>query len=270
MADKKIILITGASSGIGLATALRLIADGHTVYGGARRREQMAPIIQAGGRSLSLDVTDETSMTAAVDKILDEQGRIDVLVNNAGYASYGAVEDVPLDEARRQFEVNLFGLARLTQLVLPGMRERRSGTIVNISSVGGVIHTPLGAWYHATKHAIEGFSDSLRLETEPFGVHVAIVAPGLIDTGFGAVLRNNILEASGTGAYAGTVEGLERSSQRMRGSSPDVIAAVIAGAVAARRPRTRYRAGRFSRLLVFLKRMLPNRTFDRVVTAMAQ
>ena len=156
MAEKKVILVTGASSGIGLATALKLVAEGHVVYGGARRTAAMAPIEAAGGHVLSLDVGDEASMTAAVDTILDREGRIDVLVNNAGYAVYGAVEDVPIADARHQFEVNLFGLARMIQLVLPGMRERRSGTIINISSMGGTIYTPLGAWYHATKHAVEG------------------------------------------------------------------------------------------------------------------
>ncbi|MCB1486933.1 MAG: SDR family NAD(P)-dependent oxidoreductase [Bauldia sp.] len=269
MAEKKVVLVTGASSGIGLATALKLLKEGHVVYGGARRVAAMAPIEAGGGHVLSLDVGDEASMTAAVETILEEEGRIDVLVNNAGYPVYGAVEDVPIADARRQFEVNLFGLARMTQLVLPGMRERRSGTIVNISSMGAVIYTPLGAWYHATKHAVEGFSDCLRLELAPFGIDVVIVAPGAIDTGFNGVLGEQVTKASGQGPYAGMAKAIAGTARPGRGSKPEVIADVIARAVAARRPKTRYRAGQFSHLLVYLRRALPDRWFDRLILSAA-
>ena len=160
----KTVLITGASSGIGEETVKALLAVGHTVYAGARRVERMKGLAEAGAHLLSLDVTDDTSMTAAVQTVLREAGRIDVLINNAGYGSYGALEDVPPEEARRQFDVNLFGLARLTQLVLPAMRAQHSGRIVNVSSIAGKFGEAFGGWYHATKFAVEGLSDSLRME----------------------------------------------------------------------------------------------------------
>ena len=164
----KTALVTGASSGIGESTVELLLSAGATVYAAARRVEKMSDLEKAGAHLIKMDVTDEASMVAGINSILEKEGSIDILVNNAGYGSYGAIEDVPIDEARRQFEVNIFGLARLTQLVLPGMRQNRYGKIVNISSMGGKIYTSFGGWYHATKHALEGFSDCLRLETEPF------------------------------------------------------------------------------------------------------
>src|SRR3954470_17639690 len=183
----RVALVTGASSGIGAAAARRLHADGFTVYAVARRVERMKDLTDLGIRVEPVDVTDDASMTALVGTILAEAGRIDVLVNNAGYGSYGALEDVPIDEARRQFEVNVFGLARLTQLVLPQMRSRRSGRIVNISSMGGRIYEPLGSWYHATKFAVEGLSDSLRMELAPFGIQVVVIQPGAIRTEWAAI-----------------------------------------------------------------------------------
>jgi NAD(P)-dependent dehydrogenase (short-subunit alcohol dehydrogenase family) len=268
MVDKKVILITGASSGIGLETALKLVEDGHTVYGGARRLEPMKPIEDAGGYALALDVTDEESMSSAVSTVLEKEGRIDVLVNNAGYASYGAVEDVAMEEARRQLEVNLIGLARMTQLVLPTMRSQHSGTIVNISSMGGTIYTPLGAWYHATKHAVEGFSDCLRLEVTQFGINVAIIAPGAINTGFNAILGEQVKKASGTGPYADMAEAISKAAAPGTGSDPKVVADAIAEAVAAERPKTRYRMGRYSKSFVYLRRLLPDRLFDRLANMM--
>ena len=157
-------LVTGASSGIGEDTARRLQALGCIVYGAARRTDRLQALAADGIRPLAMDVTDDASVTAGVNRILEETGRIDILVNNAGYGSYGAIEDVPIDEARRQFEVNVFGLGRLTQLVTPHMRTQGSGTIINISSMGGRLTTPLGGWYHATKHAVEALSDALRME----------------------------------------------------------------------------------------------------------
>ena len=184
----RVALVTGGSSGIGEATARRLKAAGFEVYAVARRVEMMQPLTEAGVHVFGMDLTDDASMVAGIDRIIAEQGRLDVLVNNAGYGSYGAVEDVPIDEARRQFEVNVFGLARLTQLALPHMRRdgsdplERRARIVNISSIGGKFYEPLGAWYHATKFAVEGFSDSLRMELAPHGVRVNSLHPGRIST----------------------------------------------------------------------------------------
>ena len=200
----KVALVTGASSGIGEETARLLHEAGFTTYAVARRVDRMAGLADAGVHTFAMDVTDDASMTAGVLRVLDEQGRVDVLVNNAGYGSYGAVEDVPIEEARRQFEVNVFGLARLTQLVTPTMREQGSGRIINVSSIGGKFYEPLGAWYHATKFAVEGFSDSLRLELAPFGIHVVIIEPGPIITEWNTISRDSLTEVSRGGAYEET------------------------------------------------------------------
>src|SRR4029453_8989798 len=175
---------------------------GYTVYAAARRVDRMAPLAEVGIRPVGLDVTDDASMVGFVDHVLAESGRGDVLVNNAGYGSYGAVEDVPLDEARRQFEVNVFGLARLSQLVLPHMRRQRSGRVINLSSIGGKIYDPLGGWYHATKFAVEGLSDSMRLELAPLGIHVVVIEPGAIATEWSGIAGQHLLATSGQGAYA--------------------------------------------------------------------
>jgi NAD(P)-dependent dehydrogenase (short-subunit alcohol dehydrogenase family) len=267
--QKPVALVTGASSGIGEATVLELLERGFVVYGAARRVERMAELEKRGARVIRLDVTDEESMTAAVAQILDEQGRIDVLVNNAGYGSYGALEDVPLAEARRQFDVNVFGLARLTQLVLPSMRERRRGTIVNISSIGGRIYEPLGAWYHATKFAVEGLSDSLRVELAPHGIRVVVIRPGAIKTEWNEISRRSALEVSGETAYGAQARALVRTleaadSDRL-GAKPGVIGRVIGKAVSARRPRTRYAAPFTAKVILFFRWLLPDRVFDAVV-----
>lgn len=267
--SQKVALVTGASSGIGQATTLRLQAAGLIVYGVARRTDRMQDLEKQGIKTLAMDVTDEESTTFGVTQILAQSGRIDVLVNNAGYGSYGAVEDAPLEEARRQFEVNLFGAARLTQLVLPGMRERGSGTIVNITSMGGKIYTPFGAWYHATKFAFEAFSDCLRVETKDFGIDVVIVEPGAIRTEWGSIAADHLAETSGTGAYAKqatAVASVFRSeATAKRSSSPDVIGRTIARAVTARRPKTRYAVGAGAKPLILMHRWLPTRAFDAVV-----
>ncbi|MFI6678673.1 oxidoreductase [Kribbella sp. NPDC050470] len=262
----KIALVTGASSGIGEATARRLHGLGFTVYGAARRVDRMAKLAADGIHPIAMDVTDEDSMRAGIDRILAEAGRIDVLVNNAGYGSYGALEDVPLAEARYQFEVNVFGAARLIQLVLPGMRAQRSGTIVNISSMGGKIYTPLGGWYHGTKFALEALSDCLRLEVKPFGIDVVVIEPGGIRTEWGGIAADNLRKVSAEGPYAGQAEPMARSMDSeladRRTSPPSVIADAIAKAVTARRPRTRYLVGFAAKPLVTLRRVLPDRAFD--------
>jgi NAD(P)-dependent dehydrogenase (short-subunit alcohol dehydrogenase family) len=269
----KTVLVTGASSGIGEAVVRRLLADGCTVYAAARRMERMAPLESAGARLVALDLTDDASIAAAVDRIQSEASRLDVLVNNAGYGSYGALEDVPIDEGRRQFEVNLFGLARLIQLALPMMRAQGSGRIVNVSSMGGVIWEPFGAWYHATKFALEGFSDSLRVELAPFGIEVVVIQPGVIRTEWSGIAREGLLRHSGEGAYA---EHARRHARMLKGASsafaspPEVVAETVARAVRARRPRTRYATGRTSRTLMALRRLLPDRMFDRVMWRISQ
>ena len=271
---QKVALVTGASSGIGQATALRLHAAGYTVYGVARRTDRMQHLAEQGIKTLAMDVTDEESMTLGIKQILDQSGRIDVLVNNAGYGAYGAVEDVPLKEARRQFDVNVFGAARLVQLVLPGMRARRSGTIVNITSMGGKVYTPLGAWYHATKFALEAFSDCLRLETAGFGIDVVIIEPGAIVTEFNSIVADHLDQtaAAGTGAYAEQAKAVAETSRSeataKRASSPDVIAKTVVTAATARRPKTRYAVGSGAKPLLLIHSLLPTRTYDALMRRM--
>jgi NAD(P)-dependent dehydrogenase (short-subunit alcohol dehydrogenase family) len=265
----KVALITGGSSGIGEATAVELRELGYTTYAAARRVQRMEHLTKAGIRPLEMDVTDEESMQSGVRRILAEEGRIDVLINNAGYGSYGALEDVPLAEARYQFEVNVFGAAKLTQLVLPHMRAQRSGTIVNITSMGGKIYTPLGGWYHATKFALEALSDCLRMEVKPFGINVAVIEPGGIRTEWPAIAAGKLREASSGGAYAKQSDAvacsLTSGATARRSSPPTLIADTIAKAVTARRPKTRYAAGYGAKPIIFMHGVLPDRAFDAVV-----
>jgi NAD(P)-dependent dehydrogenase (short-subunit alcohol dehydrogenase family) len=263
-------LVTGGSSGIGERTAFRLLEAGFTTYAVARRVDRMEGIEQAGVTTFAMDVTDDGSMTSGVDRILGEHGRIDVLVNNAGYGSYGAVENVPIDEARRQFEVNLFGMARLIQLVTPGMRDRASGRIVNISSIGGKFYEPLGAWYHATKFAVEGFSDSLRLELAPYGVRVVLVEPGAILTEWSSIAGDSAVESSRGTPYEQQAAALRRRFEQAyrpaTASNPDVVAKAVVKAALARRPRARYPVGRGARTVLTARAVLPDRAFDAVVS----
>ncbi|MBS1895843.1 MAG: SDR family NAD(P)-dependent oxidoreductase [Actinobacteria bacterium] len=267
----QVALVTGASSGIGEAAARRLRDAGFTVYAAARRVDRMAGLREAGVHTMSLDVTDAASAQAAVAQILAEQGRIDVLVNNAGYGSYGALEDVPLSEAQAQLDVNVLGLARMTQLVLPQLRARRSGTIINIASMGGNFTTPLGAWYHASKYAVEALSDAMRMELAPFGIDVVVIEPGSIRTEWGAIAAAAVLETSGDGPYRTQAEQVATSlgstsapGARMT-SSPEVVARAIVTAATARRPRARYRIGFGAKPLVLAHRILPARVFDRLI-----
>jgi len=263
------ILVTGASSGMGKATALTLLSDGHRVYAAARRIEQMRDLEERGAILLQMDITNDEQVVAAVDLITAEHGGVDVLINNAGFGMYGAMEDTTIADARYQFEVNVFGVARLTQLVLPYMRQKGAGTIVNVSSMGGKIYTPLGTWYHATKHAIEGWSDSLRLELKQFGIDVIIIEPGITAIEFGTSLLDPMLARSGKGAYADftakVAAATVKSNESGGGSSPDVIADVIAKAIATRRPKTRYAAGQLARPLILARKLVGDRVFDRIV-----
>ena len=268
--SERVALVTGGSSGIGERAALRLQQAGFTTYAVARRVDRMAALAKGGVTTFAMDVTDDASVTAGVGRILDEHGRLDVLVNNAGYGSYGAVEDVPVDEARRQFEVNIFGVARLTQLVTPSMRSRGSGRIVNISSIGGKFYEPLGAWYHATKFALEGFSDSLRLELAPHGIQVVIIEPGPIRSEWSDIAAETLVETSRGTAYEQQAEGvrrrLEKSYRPGMASGPDVVARKIVKAATTARPRPRYPVGRGAGSILAARHLLPDRAFDAVVS----
>ena len=269
VAVSRAVLVTGCSSGIGRASAERLAAAGWTVYASARRLETVAGL--AGCRPLELDVTDDVSMRAAVEQIERDEGAVGVLVNNAGYSQSGAVEGVSLDEARRQFETNVFGLARLTQLVLPGMRAQRWGRIVNVSSMGGELTFPGGGWYHASKHAVEALSDALRFEVAGFGIDVVVIQPGLIRTGFAEAAVGSIdvgdgpyarFDAAVGAATAGAYHG---AFGRRLGGGPDAVAKAVERAVTAKRPRTRYRVTPSARLFIALRRVLPDRGWDALV-----
>lgn len=266
---KKVVLITGASSGIGKESAKKLLSAGHIVYAAARRMESMEDLKALGAELVRLDISKEEQIEACVERIIQEQGRIDVLFNNAGFGQYGSVEEVSIADARYQFEVNLFGLSRLTQLVVPHMRARQSGTIINTSSVGGKIHTPLGAWYHASKHALEGWSDCLRIELKPFGINIVVIEPGIIVTSFGDAMGGSLMKNSAHGPYEKMAKSVEKitlnSYQAGGGSSPAVVADAVCKAVAAERPKTRYAVGKMAKPLILLRKLLGDRSFDRLI-----
>jgi len=271
VARARTVLVTGCSSGIGRATAERLARSGWTVYATARRLDSISQLANAGCRLLELDVTDDESRRSAVAKVESREGAVGVLVNNAGYSLSGAVESVPLDEARQQFETNVFGLVRLCQLVLPGMRREGWGRIVNVSSMGGKLTFPGGGWYHGSKHAVEALSDALRFEVQGFGVDVIVVQPGLIRTGFAEAAVGSI--ALGDEPYgdfnaavgAATVGAYEGWFGRTLGGGPETVARAIEGAISAKRPRTRYRVTPSANLFLTLRRLLSDRGWDALV-----
>lgn len=268
MRKNKVALVTGASSGMGKDIAKQLLKDGLTVYVAARRIDQMQDLVQLGALALKMDITVEQEVQNAVQQITQNHNGVDILINNAGFASYGSVEDTTIEDARYQFEVNLFGLARLTQLVLPYMRQQKSGKIVNISSMGGKIYTPMGAWYHATKHALEGWSDCLRLELAPFNIDVIIIEPGVIATEFGDVMTGPLLKRSGETAYAPMAQALANATKRAyaegKGTSATVIANLVSNALKAPRPKTRYAAGYMAKESLLARKWLSDRLFDKL------
>lgn len=270
MADQKVILVTGASSGMGKLSAQDLIKAGHIVYCVARNVEKMQDLAVLGGHILKMDVTNEDDIEFVVKQVIEEQGRIDVLWNNAGYGLYGPVEDLSMERVQHQFEVNVYGVARLTKKVLPYMREQRSGLIINTSSMGGKIYTPLGAWYHASKHAIEGFSDCLRMEVKEFGIKVVVLEPGMINTGFNATVRDNFSFESQQGPYKRLVNGYIRAMENnpTPGSNPEVISRTVLNIIRARNPKIRYLVGRGGKLLVGIRRIVGDRLFDALMLAM--
>jgi NAD(P)-dependent dehydrogenase (short-subunit alcohol dehydrogenase family) len=273
-APSKVVLVTGCSSGIGRATALHLAARGHTVYASARRPDSIADLERDGCRLLSLDVTDETSRVEAVRAIEAEHGAVGVLVNNAGYSQSGAVETVPLDDVRRQFETNVFGLVRMCQLVLPKMREQRWGKLVNLSSMGGRFTFPGGGFYHATKYAVEAISDALRFEVKGFGVDVVIVQPGLIRTSFGEVAATAVGNAEEADPYTVFNERVAQATRdiyvkgpaRHLGGGPETVAKTIERAITAESPKIRYRVTPSARLLIGQRAVLTDRMWDRFMT----
>jgi len=268
----KTALVTGASSGIGKSTVELLLKEGAKVYAAARRVEKMNDLESLGAKVVKLDVTDEDSIANAVHTILSAEGSIDILVNNAGYGSYGAVEDVPIAEARRQFDVNIFGLARLTQLVLPEMRKNHYGKIVNISSMGGKIFTPFGAWYHATKHALEGWSDCLRMEVKEFGIDVVVVEPGGIKTPWGVIAADNLKKTSGSGVYAEKANKTAESTKKMYTTGnltpPSAIAKTIVKSVTAHRPKRRYVKGFGAAPALFIRKWFGDGVYEAAIKSM--
>jgi NADP-dependent 3-hydroxy acid dehydrogenase YdfG len=265
----KVVLITGCSSGIGAATARRLVRAGWTVYATARRLEALAPLAGEGCRTLALDLTDEASMRAAVSAIEAEHGAIDALVNNAGYSQSGAVEAVPIDRIRMQFETNVIGLVRLTQCVLPGMRRQRAGRIVNLGSMGGRLVFPGGGIYHATKYAIEALSDALRFEVRGFGLQVVLIEPGFIRTEFGGTVEAGLagVESAPYAAFharviQATKDAYARGLAAKLSSDPDRVAIVIERALTRARPRARYLVSPSAHLFVRLRRLLGDRGWD--------
>jgi short-subunit dehydrogenase len=269
---KNVALVTGASSGMGKVIATRLIEEGFKVIAAARRTEQMMDLKKLGAEIFALDISNEEGISSAVDEIEEKFGGVDVLVNNAGFGLYGAVEDVPLADARYQFEVNLFGLARLTQLLLPGMRKKGAGKIINITSMGGKIYTPLGAWYHASKHALEGWSDCLRLELADKGIQVVVIEPGIIRTDFGSVLSKHLRKYVGRSAYSDltkkVADSTDRYTEKQLGSSPAIIAETVAKAVNARCPKTRYADGQYAKMTIFMRKWFGDRVYDKMVMTM--
>lgn len=264
---KKVVLITGASAGIGMETAKFLQQNGYAVYGAARRTDRLKELEKLGVKTLAMDVTKNDSMVKGVQQIIDAEGRIDVLINNAGFGSYGAVEDVTMDDARYQLEVNVIGAMRLTQLVLPYMRRQHYGKIINISSIGGKIAMPFGGWYHASKFAIEGLSDSLRNEVRPFGIDVIVIEPGGIQSEWGDIAMGSMVKVSGNTAYKDMVVKMDRSFKEANDKipGPALIARLIKESIEAKTPKTRYSGGYMAKPVLFFRRLLSDRMLDKMM-----
>ena len=273
--DKGAVLITGCSSGIGHATALHLVGQGRRVYATARKPEQIVDLADAGCKTLALDVNDGGSMSAAVHAVESECGPIGALVNNAGYSQSGALETLPMERLRAQFETNVFGLVRMCQLVLPGMRDAGRGHIVNLSSMGGKLTFPGGGAYHASKYAVEALSDALRFEVSGFGIKVVIVEPGLIITNFGETAAGSLADTGATASgdpYAefnamvgATTTGAYEGPMRHLGAGPESVAKVIDRAISSSNPRPRYKVTASARVLMAQRSLLPDRAWDAVM-----
>lgn len=265
--NKQCVLITGASAGFGKLVAEKLLAKGHTVYAVARRVEKMRDIETQGAHILQMDVTDTESVKAGVDQMLSEQGRIDVLFNNAGYGSYGTIECVPLEEIQYQYDVNVFGLARLVQAVLPQMRKQRSGRIINTASVVGHVSTAVLGWYASTKFAVEGFSDALRMEVKQFGIDVVLIEPGAVKTEFDEVAFAKLDSLDHAEDYKPLVAAFRKFTSKLYSKSPgpESTANAVIKAIEAKHPKTRYATTMDSKLLPRVKRILTDKLFDKIV-----
>ena len=266
---EQVALITGASSGIGKATAEALARRGFRVFAGVRRPESADTLKGAGITPVALDVTSDEAVAEALQAVLDQAGRIDLLVNNAGYGQYGSLEDVDLADAQRQFDVNVFGLVRVTQAVLPAMRRQRSGRIIAISSVAGRMSTPFAGWYSASKHAVEALADALRLEVAPFGIQVTVVQPAAIKTGFDNVALDELERTTRTEAYQPMTATFRRlvEGSFVRAPGPEVVAEAVARAATARRAPIRIPVPGEARVMLLLKRLLSDRLFDAMISA---
>lgn len=268
----KTVLITGASSGIGEATALRLVKAGWPVVATARRAEAIAHLADAGCRTAALDVADVDALSGALADIVAKHGTIGVLINNAGYSQSGALETLPMEKLRAQFETNVFGLVRLTQLVLPGMRAQRWGKIVNLSSMGGKVTYPGGGAYHGSKHALEALSDVLRFEVAGFGIDVIVVEPGLVRTRFGEAAAASMDHADEVGAYGVLDATVARTTRETYASGafarllhpPDAAARGVEKAITAHRPRPRYTVA-YGGLFIAFRRILGDRGWDALL-----
>ena len=275
--EQKVVLITGTASGIGKATAELLIKEGHIVYGGDIQFEKNKYLDDIGGHSIDMDVTDTVMVKAGIERIIKEQGRIDVLYNNAGFGVYAPMEETTEADMRYQLEVNFFGVANVTRAALPYMRERKSGTIIMTSSMGGKIYMPLGTWYHASKHAIEGWSDCLRLELKEFNINVVIIEPGAINTNFGNVMMGYFQKYTVNSNYDHMIKPYQEMMNQMAedpdmvanmSSEPIVIAEVVSKVMRKKKPKTRYVKGRMGKFLIFYRNTFGDRAFDRLMMRM--
>lgn len=270
---KKVVLVTGASAGIGKATARILSQNGWIVYAAARRLEAMNDIADERVKIVQLDITDEWQCGEVIHRIIRDEGQIDALVNNAGYGFYGPLEEVTDEEARHQFDVNIFGLMHLTRLVLPQMREQKAGNIINISSIGGRMATPMGGWYHATKFALEGLSDTLRAEVKPFGISVTVIQPGNVTSEWASVAAENLEKESSSSPYhkmikamsKSLIDGVNATKGILAAAPPETIGQLIIKILESKHPKTRYAAPFHARLFLFLRWLLGDHTFDRIM-----
>jgi len=266
---KKIVLITGASSGMGKETAKLLAQNNYTVYAAARRTEKMKDLEAIGIKTISMDVADDNSMVKGIQQILNIEKRIDILVNNAGFGAYGAIEDMTMEAAKYQLEVNLFGASRLTQLVLPEMRKNKFGKIVNITSVGGKLATPYGGWYHASKFALEGLSDALRNEVKQFGIDVIVIEPGAVESEWGDIAMDSLVENSKNSPYKTAIDKMAKSlkSTMDKRSKPIVIAELIKKGIESKSPKARYAGGFMAKPTLFFKWFLSDKMFDKMLAS---